>query len=89
MGDGGFMSWSISFTGTPSNIAKAIDTCNLTGQSKIEYDSVKDGLKQVVLANSDEIVIDLDANGHAYTDQNGQKFSTCQVTLRKLGLLIE
>lgn len=86
------MSWNNRWVGKPSGVVKAIDIFSdtLTSQSKTEFDAVKEGLKSLVRANSEEGVIDLDANGHAYTSTpSNERVSACHVTLRKLGRLIE
>ena len=85
------MSWSYRGIGKPFAIAKALDRLGetLTGESKAEFDSVKDALKTVVLANTEETVVEFDANGHGYVPADKPRYSSCQVTLRKIGPLVE
>lgn len=85
------MSWSNRWFGKPEAVAKAIDTFgdSLIYQSKEEFDSVKESLKNLVLFNSNESVIALDANGHSYESLKGERCATVEVNLKKIGRLVE
>lgn len=83
------MSWSNRWIGRPSVVSQAIDRYSevLSGNSKEEFDAVRPALKQAVEANSDEAVIELDANGHAYTSGE-RRVAAFQMHLRNIGTLL-
>jgi len=85
------MSWSNQWIGRPSAIARELQNYSgeLQGQGRSEYDTVKDALISLVLANSDQEAILLDANGHAHENPTSGRYASCQVSLKKLGKLIE
>lgn len=86
------MSWSTSFVGKTDGIKAAIDRYanTLTGNSLEEFDAAKPHLVGLLDQNtSTGVVLHLDANGHAYTNQEGQRIAQCSVTLRTLGVLAE
>jgi predicted ATPase len=69
------MSWSINFIGSPENVSKALElnSANLTGQSKSEYDAALPHLKALVeqnVNNNYPITVRIDANGHGDTTGN-------------------
>ena len=91
------MSWSNRWVGKPSAVVRAMDAYSASmtdAGNKAEFDSVRESLQALVLANSDDGAVDLDASGHAYTSVSTQfplpkRVSTCNVSLRKLGTLVE
>lgn len=85
------MSWSNHWVGKPEAVAKAIDAYDkmLIGQSKMEFDSVKEHLKALVLTNSNESVIALDAKGHSWESSKGDYLANVEVALKRIGRLVE
>jgi len=86
------MSWSNSWIGKPDAIKAAMDRYGetLTGNSKEEFETVKPHLAGLLDQNTGGGgVVHLDANGHAYTNQDGTRVGQCSVTLRTLGVLTE
>ena len=79
------MSWSIRFIGLPSAVATALDQAaeKMSGTSLEEYLVAKSAIQQLVLINSSEAVLDVDANGSAWGE-----VSNCNVNIRKLGPLV-
>lgn len=68
------MSWSLSLLGPAADVNAAIDShsAGLTGQSKTEFDTVKDAIKLLVGQNvsvnpNNPINIQLTASGHTVT----------------------
>jgi hypothetical protein len=84
------MSWSNSWMGKPAAIVRAIDAYSekLAGQSKAEFDSVKEGIKAIVSANDESGIVHVQEDGHAY-ESNGARVSSCNVRIKNLGVLAE
>ena len=85
------MSWSISYIGKPSAVAKALDAYMADAQpsqSKDEYDAAKPHLLALVNENVGQNMVTISANGHAtFTDVDGVKTKTygyCTVSLSAL-----
>jgi hypothetical protein len=69
------MSWSISFIGSPENVAKALEnhSTTITGQSKAEYDAALPHIKALVEQNVNKNyprAIKVEGNGHGDTTGN-------------------
>ncbi len=78
------MSWSISLIGKSDAVIAAIEeeSTKLSGQSRTEFDGIKEHLKGLVAANSGQYaIVRLEANGHAAFDDGSKTYSTCTVTL--------
>lgn len=88
------MSWSISFIGTPAKISEAIDKFSesASGQSKAEFDKVKEHLKALVgnnFSHHSEPVVRLVANGHGSFYKDQQESGHLQVSIEPVyGLLV-
>jgi hypothetical protein len=86
------MSWSVQFIGKSVNVSKSLEDYSnkLSGDSKAEYDGVKDSLIALVNANNSlnkEYVISISASGHAYKTTE-ETFSNCNVEIKNLGILV-
>lgn len=86
------MSWSNSWLGKVDGIKAAMDRYGeqLTGNSREEFEAAKPHLVGLLDQNTSVgSVLHLDANGHAYTNQEGQRIAQCSVTLKTIGMLCE
>ena len=86
------MSWSNRWIGKPSAIVRAMEAYSLTlsGNSKNEFDQAAPAIKALISMNDDKKCIDVDGNGHAYhAPVASESYSTCQVTIKSLGTLVE
>lgn len=88
------MSWSNSWMGKPSAIKAAIgrfaDT--LSGLSKEEFDAARPHLEGLLDQNSNkekEPIVELSASGHAYVKDGERQYSSCSVTLKTIGNILE
>ena len=90
------MSWSINYIGHPDSIVDAIEkeSDRLEGQSKVEFDAVKNMLACLVRQNFSNTgpipILHLNAHGHAYTNHEGvPAYGNCTVNLQPLhGILV-
>lgn len=87
------MSWSISLIGTPEKVKEALNkqSENLTGQSKVEYDSVLPALLIFADQNfnaGNEVVIKLTANGHGTASGDRQLERYCSLSLERVYALL-
>jgi len=80
------MSWSVSFLGTPANVAEALtaQSATMTGQSKEEYDVAYPAIATLVLANvgPESMKVDVQASGHATFVDGKVSYSNCNVTVK-------
>jgi len=85
------MSWSTSFVGKTDGIKAAMERYanTLTGNSREEFEAAKPHLVGLLDQNTSVSVLHLDANGHAYTNQEGQRIAQCSVKLSTIGVLAE
>jgi hypothetical protein len=100
------MSWSFQAVGRPDAVLRALDTQNagLTDQSKVEWDEAKPALKALVGANAGNVMVEVNASGHAQVevrpvahDTEGSPTKTervrvagqCNVTIRSLYGFVE
>jgi hypothetical protein len=71
------MSWSVSFIGSPSKVATALEahSATLTGQSQLEYSSAVPFLVGLVNENFGEpgACLTVSASGHGYAVGSEQK----------------
>lgn len=88
------MSWNVSLIGTPSKICRALEeeSGNLTGQSKVEFDSALPALQDLVNQNfhADEAepVVSLEASGHGFSRDEEQVQRSLSVKLGRVGAKI-
>lgn len=87
------MSWNVQMAGKPEAVHKALETYGdtLTGQSREEFEEARPALQTLVAANvSPNVVVKLNASGHA-TLQDGKKtYGSCSVALDQFyGLVTE
>jgi len=82
------MSWNITLIGKPANIVKALDeeSQKMDGQSKVEFDSVKDHIAGIVAQNfeapaNQQPILKVTAAGHGYTADGEQKQRTAVVNI--------
>ena len=91
------MSWSFSGIGKPSKIPAAIDkaiegygTPSKDNQSRAEFESATPHLKALVLMNSDDNAVRVEASGHANFDASGKMvYGSCKVQIEPVYGLIE
>lgn len=88
------MSWSNTWLGKPSAIKRAIAKYreSLTGTSQEEFDQARPALETLLDMNMNkdgEPVVQLDANGHAYTKDGERQYSAASVRLQTVGILVE
>lgn len=82
------MSWSVTFIGTPSDVATALAThaSSLDGQSKIEYTDALPFMLALTYQNYEPTSspkIKLAANGHGYAENNVQKSRNFSINLSR------
>lgn len=81
----GEMSWSLSYIGTPENVAAALDAHSDTisfADSLAEYNAAKPHLKALVRLNVNQSLICVKANGHAVKNTDGSvNYSNCQALI--------
>jgi hypothetical protein len=80
------MSWSIQFIGKPENVSKALEdySTKLDGMSKEEYDKALPHLKGLVEQNSNKstgILVRVEANGHAFSQDGELQYSNCKAVV--------
>lgn len=83
------MSWSVGFIGKAANVAAALAAASdkMSGQSKDEYDSVKDSLVNLVQKNFSSPgnygpqVVKINANGSGTTIDGKLVGSSCYVAI--------
>jgi hypothetical protein len=75
------MSWSLTTTGTPSEVVQALDQygATLTGFSQEEFDAAKPHLAGAVQQNTGRVT--LEASGHASGHGTDHFTSECRVSL--------
>jgi hypothetical protein len=82
------MSWSVSFLGTPANVATALtaQSATLSGQSKEEYDVAYPAIVTLVQQNvgPENMKVDVQANGHATFVDGKVSYSNCNVTVKQV-----
>ncbi|HEY3390118.1 MAG TPA: hypothetical protein VGK38_11140 [Prolixibacteraceae bacterium] len=82
------MSWSVSFLGTPANVAAALtaQSATLEGQSKKEYDVAYPAIVTLVQSNvgPESMKVDVQANGHATFVDGKISYSNCNVTVKQV-----
>lgn len=78
------MSWSRASVGRPSAVVADFEKYgdSLTAESRREFDQIREGLKAIILANSEECAVHVDASGHAYGET-----SSCNVSVKRIGWL--
>lgn len=88
------MSYSISLIGSPDKIAEALNnkSVEFQGQTKIEFDEILPHLVGLLNQNASsfKMLMKLEASGHAYTDNDGKLYKSCQVSINFIhGEIIE
>lgn len=83
------MSWSVSFIGTPTAVAKALDSYAdswSAGQSKDEYDAAKPHIIALVQENVGGVgrVVQVTASGHATITDGVKTYGTCTASVTGL-----
>lgn len=84
------MSWSVQFIGKPEKVVEALQTQsnNLTGESKVEYDSALPHLIALVNENfGTGYPVKLSASGHGQTGEKPTRQLTASIELI-YGLLV-
>lgn len=80
------MSWTVSFLGTPANVAEALtaQSATLTGQSKEEYDVAYPAIVTLVQQNvgPESMKVEVVGNGHAVFINGEISYSNCNVTVK-------
>jgi hypothetical protein len=88
------MSWSVQFIGTPENIVKALEdhSTKIDGYSKQEYDEALPYMVGLVKQNfntSQDVMLRVNASGHAYSVGGEKQLGSCQVAIEQLyGVLV-
>ncbi len=84
------MSWNITLIGKPANIVQALEdeSQKMEGQSKVEFDSVKDHIAGIVAQNFETTIeqplLKVTASGHGYAVEGEQKQRTAVVNIEAL-----
>jgi len=92
------MSWSFSYMGKVSKVVDAVENfaSKQTGNSKTEFDAIKEGIKSLVKANFNnqahnpsEAMVEVSGNGYGSFNSEGmQTDGSCTLTVKRLNSLL-
>lgn len=85
------MSFSVMFVGKPEAIKRKLEeeSGRMTGQSKVEFDTVRPALDTILDQQLGNGVISLSANGHAQFADGVKTYGNCNVDVKSIGHLVE